>query len=829
LPFLVPDSDIVSAIDAPPTPLVLPAPDGRYLLLIGYQAHPPVALLARESLSLAGLRLDPVLRGRQRTRRFTGLSVLRVSDGTEVPLRLPPDAQVSVPAWAPDGERCAFTIDEPDGIGVWIGDVRTAEAHQVPGLRVSDVLGAEPPTLGGTVGWSRDSRSLLALGVPGGTPAAQAGAGAGAGAEAQAQAAARAEAPGRPGGAAGAAGTPGRPGTSAPIEPRIEETSGKQSQMATFQNMLRTPADEDRFEQLATTVPVRVDPATGAVAELGPAGLYQLLKESPDGQFLLVYRLQRPFSFRVPYSYFARRTEVWTAAGKLVTVLADLPVSDEVPRMGVPTGPRRVSWDESAPARLIWAEALDGGDPVAPAEHRDAIRCQAAPFETAPRLAFKVANRCLGWLSMESPGTLLLTEHDRDRRWLTTWLCDLAAPERNRIIFDLAEDDAYADPGSPLTRLRPDGRNTVLQDGPAIYLAGEGATPDGERPFLHRHDLETGETTGLFLCPPDAYEMVAGFVDDRRDQIVIWHESPSEPPNLRVIDLGVPAAGSLAAPAHRSLTSWPDPHPALTGIGKRLIVTDRGDGVQLSGMLYLPTDYDPARDGRLPLVLWAYPDDYGSPDTAGQVRDSSQRFTRLTASDPAWFVLSGHAVLANATMPVIGDPETKNDTYIEQITAAAAAHIRALADLGIADPARVATAGHSYGAFMTANLLAHTDLFAAGIARSGAYNRTLTPFGFQTERRSFWEAPGVYDRVSPFRYADRITAPILLVHGAEDANSGTFPIQSERLFQAIQGSGGTARLVILPHENHGYLARESVLHVLAEQIDWLRRWLGQES
>jgi dipeptidyl aminopeptidase/acylaminoacyl peptidase len=277
---------------------------------------------------------------------------------------------------------------------------------------------------------------------------------------------------------------------------------------------------------------------------------------------------------------------------------------------------------------------------------------------------------------------------------------------------------------------------------------------------------------------------------------------------------------------HRALTRWPDPHPALTGIGRRLITTDRGDGVQLSGMLYLPSGYDPARDGSLPLVLWAYPNDYGSPDTAGQVRDSSQRFTRLTASDPAWFVLSGHAVLANATMPVIGDPETKNDTYIEQITSAAAAHIRALADAGIADPARVAAAGHSYGAFMTANLLAHTDLFAAGIARSGAYNRTLTPFGFQTERRSFWEAPSVYDQVSPFRFADRISAPILLVHGADDANSGTFPIQSERLFQAIQGSGGTARLVILPHENHGYLARESVLHVLAEQIAWLRRWLG---
>jgi dipeptidyl aminopeptidase/acylaminoacyl peptidase len=302
---------------------------------------------------------------------------------------------------------------------------------------------------------------------------------------------------------------------------------------------------------------------------------------------------------------------------------------------------------------------------------------------------------------------------------------------------------------------------------------------------------------------------------------VIWRESPAEPPNLWLVPLGDPRPA-----AARRLTAWPDPHPQLTGMGKRLVSTDRGDGVLLSGMLHTPPGYDPARDGPLPLVIWAYPYDFGSGRTAGQVRGSSTRFTWLTGGDPAWFVLRGYAVLADATMPVIGDPETKNDTYIEQITAAAAAHVKALTEAGVADPARVAVGGHSYGAFMTANLLAHTDLFGAGIARSGAYNRTLTPFGFQNERRSYWEVPEVYDRVSPFRYADRISTPILLVHGADDANSGTFPVQSERLFQAIGGNGGTARLVILPLENHGYVARESVLHVLAEQFAWLDRWLG---
>jgi dipeptidyl aminopeptidase/acylaminoacyl peptidase len=781
LSFLTPDADVVSIIDAAPTPLASPSPTEQFAILLHYQAHPPIAMLARPRLSLAGLRLDPQIAGRQRTRRFTGLSVLRISDGSERPLVLPEGAQVSVPVWAPDGLRFAFTVDEPDGIGVWTGDVSAgSDPVQVPGLRVRDVLGAEPPGLGGAVRWSRDGRSLYVLGSP---------------------------------------QEDERGGSAASIEPRVSEVAGKKSQMATFQDLLTSPSEEDLFEALATTAPLRVDPKTGATTRLGADGLYQYIGESPDGTHLLVYRLQRPFSFRVPYGYFARRVEVWSRAGDLVRIVADLPVSDEVPRMGVPTGPRQVSWDERAPATLIWTEALDGGDPVAPAEHRDAIMRQHAPFSAEPDLAFRVAHRCLDWANLDEPGAMLLTEHDRDRRWLTTWLCYPAEPDKNTVVFDLAEDDSYADPGVPMMRLNPDGTRTIRQDGSAIFLRGEGATPEGERPFLDRRDLRTGTTTRLLQSPADAHEAALCFVAGRTDEAVIWHESTAEPPNLWVV-----ALTGDATP--RQLTSWPDPHPWLTGMRKQLVSTDRGDGVQLSGLLHTPPGYDPDSDGPLPLVIWAYPHDFGSAGTAGQIRGSSTRFTRLTASDPAWFVLRGYAVLANATMPVIGDPETKNDTYIEQITAAATAHIKGMTAAGVADPARVAVGGHSYGAFMTANLLAHTDLFATGIARSGAYNRTLTPFGFQTERRSYWEVPEIYDRVSPFRYADQITAPILLLHGADDANSGTFPVQSERLFQAIGGNGGTAKLVILPLESHGYLARESVLHVLAEQFSWLDRWLG---
>jgi dipeptidyl aminopeptidase/acylaminoacyl peptidase len=781
VPYSTPGADVTPIIDAPPTPFTYMAPGGRFLALVHHESHPPITMLARPYLALAGMRVDPRLGARRRMRRLTGLSVVLTADGSERHLSLPPESQVGPPIWAPDGRRFAFSLDRADGVGLWIADAVTGEAAPVPGLTIRDVLGGDTSATGGTIRWSRDGRSLLVLTAPDGPLALP----------------------------------------EPPIEPQTDETAGKHSQMATYTDLLRTPTDEDAFEALATTVPCRVDPVTGDRQVLGPPGLYQSLNDSPDGTHLLVHRLQRPFSFRVPWSLFARRVEVLDGAGTPVAVIADLPVSDEVPRQGVPAGPRLVSWEERAPASLVWAEALDGGDPVTPAEHRDRVVWLRAPFTGEPAKVVDTRHRCLGWYDLDQPNQLLLTEHDRDRRWLTTWLLDLTAPDDSRVIFDLSMDDAYGDPGAPLVALRPDGRRTVLNDGESIYLRGDGATPDGDRPFFDRFDLVTRTAVRLHESPPGSVEHVLGFTGEDQAEVIIWHESPAEPPNL--------LAAALDGSRPRPLTAWPDPHPQLTPIAKHLITHDRGDGVILSGMLHLPPGHDPARDGRLPLVLWAYPFDFGTADTAGQVRGSSSEFTRLTALGPVAFVLRGYAVLADATMPVIGDPETMNDTYLEQITAAAAAHIRALDEAGIIDPGRVVVGGHSYGAFMTANLLAHTGLFAAGIARSGAYNRTLTPFGFQTERRSFWEAPDVYDRVSPFRYADQIAAPLLLIHGEQDSNSGTYPIQSQRLFDAIRGNGGTARLVILPHESHAYLARESVLHLLAEQFQWLERWLPPEA
>jgi dipeptidyl aminopeptidase/acylaminoacyl peptidase len=384
------------------------------------------------------------------------------------------------------------------------------------------------------------------------------------------------------------------------------------------------------------------------------------------------------------------------------------------------------------------------------------------------------------------------------------------------LVEDRSVRDRYGDPGRLVTVLDARGQRIVRQDGNWVYRTGPGDSPAGARPFLHRHDLEKNEVQRVWRAAPGSYESVDRVIAADATgalEFVSVYESPTEPPNWRLRRL----------PANEvvTLTEFTDPTPQLRGIQKQLLTYEREDGVQLSATLYLPAGHEPGK--RLPLVVWAYPLEYNDPATAGQVSGSPFRFTRIRGASQLFFLTQGYAVMDDATMPIVGDPATMNDTFVEQIVASARAAIAKAAALGVADPERVGVGGHSYGAFMTANLLAHSELFAAGIARSGAYNRTLTPFGFQSERRTLWEAPEVYTAISPFLHAESIDEPLLLIHGEQDSNSGTFPIQSERMFQALKGLGGTCRYVVLPGEGHGYVARESVLHTLAEMIEWFDR------
>jgi dipeptidyl aminopeptidase/acylaminoacyl peptidase len=425
-----------------------------------------------------------------------------------------------------------------------------------------------------------------------------------------------------------------------------------------------------------------------------------------------------------------------------------------------------------------------------------------------------------GGIEWGENGIALIRDYDRDRRWSRTFLIDINKPGAPpRLIWERSIRDRYKDPGAPLQHTLENGRRIMWQQHDAIFLAGAGASPKGEFPFLDRYDLNSGKSERLFQSADKEYETVVALVSPDGTKFITRHESPTEPPNYFVRSSATGAAGGQG----RELTKFPDPQPQLHGISKQLIRYKRDDGVQLSFTLYLPPNYK--RGDRLPTIVWAYPLEFNDAATAGQVTGSPYHFTTITGISHLFLLTQGYAILDNATMPVVGDPETMNNTYVEQIVASAKAAIDKAVEMGVTDRHRVGVGGHSYGAFMTANLLAHSDLFQAGVARSGAYNRTLTPFGFQSERRTLWEAPQMYIKVSPFMEADKIRRPILLIHGMADDNSGTFPIQSERMYQAIKGNGGTVRYVQLPYEAHGYLARESTEHTLWEMVTWFDKWV----
>ena len=769
--YKVPPKDIVSILDAPLPPHVAVNPRGGALLLVEFEPNPPLALLAAPILRLAGVRIDPAISALQRTLRYTGISVQPLGGAPPRRVALPVGARIGFPAWSHDGRRFAFTRDLADGVELWVGDAASATARPVGNLRVTDVLG--PPFR-----WVGEGQRLIVRTVP---PSR--------------------DAPPRP--------------PRIPSGPAVDETAGKQSQLPTYQDLLKTQFDELLFEHYGRSQLMLMDAATSKLSPLGTPGLLLDATLSPDGRHVLVTRLRRPFSHRVLYSNFTRSIEVWDMTGARVATVADLPVTDEIPRHGVSTGPRNVAWQPLLPATLVWREALDGGDPVRKVPRRDRLMALDAPFKGTPRELLQAKGRINGLDWMSRPNALLMTEFDRDRRWTTTTLLDLANPAAGKVVFDRSVNDAYNDPGNPVHEVRANGDRVVLQDGNAIYLSGSGASEAGERPFLDALDLDSLGKTRLQQSEEGVYERFVSFQKkDSRAQILTRRESRAEPPNLHLVD--------LANGARRQFTDYRDPAPQLQRVRRELIRYTRADGVPLSGMLYLPPGY--AAGTRLPVLVWAYPREYSDADTAGQTRGSPNRFAIPSGDSPVLLALRGYAVLMNATMPIVGNPETMNNTYIEQIAANAKAAVDKLDEMGVADRARIVVGGHSYGAFMTANLLAHTDLFVAGIARSGAYNRSLTPFGFQNERRSYWEAPELYQKISPFTHANRINEPLLLVHGEADNNTGTYPIQSERLFEAIRGNGGTARLVMLPHESHGYRARESVLHVLAEMIEWADRW-----
>jgi dipeptidyl aminopeptidase/acylaminoacyl peptidase len=778
-PYRTPPPALKAIADAPRPPQVVPGPRRDLLALVAQPGLPGIEVVAQEELKLGGTRIHPRSFSSSQFVFGDDLWLVEVESGRELRLEgLPRPLAIASLQWSPDQRYIAFNQVEPaKGVNaLWLVDVATRKARLLTERPLNSVTDRG-------FAWMPDGRALLAS-----LRAADSGA------------------------------LPA--GDGVPAGPNIQASvgSGEVRSLRTYQDLLTAPLDARRFAYLVRNQPalVRID---GRVEALGKPDTFIRLSPAPDGRHLLTERITTPYSYRVPYRMFPRVIEVRDLRGAVVHTVATLPAVEGLPtgNDAVPEGVRNVSWRSDAPATLVWAEAADGGDPSRAAEVRDIVYLQAAPFTTQPQVLARLASRYRG-VQWGRGDLALLHEFWWRDRWQRQWLVQPDRPQAQaRLLHEGSAQDRYNDPGDAVMVPDANGNSVLLTtpDGGSLYRIGAGASPEGDRPFLDRQSLADGTTERLFRSSAPYYELPLAVLDPEARRVLTQRESPDSPPNLHVRDL-------QGDSGPRALTRFPHPIPQLREMQKELIRYSRSDGVELTATLYLPPGHDPARDGPLPLLMWAYPTEFRSAEAASQVTTSPYRFNAVSHWGPLAYLASGYAVLDNPSMPIVGEGEVEpNDTYVAQLVASAQAAVDEVVRRGVADRGRIAVGGHSYGAFMTANLLAHTRLFRAGIARSGAYNRSLTPFGFQAEERNFWQAGDTYAAMSPFNHADKIRAPLLLIHGEQDNNSGTFPMQSERMYAAVSGLGGTVRLVMLPNESHGYRARESIYHMLAETHDWL--------
>ena len=776
--YQTPARAMVDMIDAPLIPQTALSPTRDWLMLQERPALPSIGELAQPELRLAGQRINPRNNDQSRKGTSTAIKLVKIADQSEKTITgLPPETKIGDARWSPDGRRIAFSVVKENSVDLYIADASNgAQARRLTDRALNGALGR-------AFAWQNDSKSLLANFVP------------------------------------FTRGAPPKPSL-APTSPTIQENLGKRNASPTYQDLLKNAHDEQLFDYYGSSelLSVSLDGKTTPIA----SGVIRSFQPSPNGEFVLVQTVRRPYSYAVPMANFPLRTEIRDArdpdAGSLIKVLSDLALTeDEEPDAdAVRKGPRQYVWRSDAAATIIWAQQIEG--------RRNGLGDQlfslSAPFDTEPQLLAKLDLRFQAAYWGRNDVALII-EGSRKARRVVTWQVSPDDPTRAAVkLFDRSSEDRYGDPGTPLTEADSRGARVLnfSPDGKAIYLMGQGASTEGDRPFVDRYQLESHEIKRLFRSEPPYYDMpIALFDTGPTLKLLLQRESAADAPNIHIRDL---ASGALQA-----VTRYATPKNPLASATKEVIRYKRRDGVELSATLYLPTNYK-KEDGPIPLLMWAYPREFRSAEAAGQVTSSPHRYLRPSFSGPLPFLTQGYAVLDNPTMPIIGDNGREpNDSYLPQLIASAEAAVNEVVRRGVADRSKIAVGGHSYGAFMVANLLAHTKLFAAGIAESGAYNRTLTPFGFQAEDRTFWKARDVYSQMSPFNFADQIKTPMLMIHGEADSNTGTFPLQSERLYQAIRGLGGTVRLVMLPHEDHGYRARESVLHRLWESQRWLDKYL----
>ncbi len=771
-----PAQEIIDIVDAAPSPGGRLSPDGEMLLITNYPALPDITDVAADQLKLAGRRINPANYTVSQARYISSLELIDVSSGDTLNINgLPTDLKALGAAWSPNGDYIAIAQQTPKTVQLWLVDVDSASAKLWSNTPLNAVWGPR-------LEWRHDSSGVYSYTVAEGlTKPAQ---------------------------------------KTVPTGPVITESAGRTAPGRTYQDLLQNKQDEALFDYFFTSQ-ISFFEVDGDAQKVGPQAIYSGLSVSPDDNYLLTSAIHRPYSYAVPYYRFPETTQVWTTSGENVYTVVDQPLADNLPIAfdAVVQGRRSISWRNDADATLVWAQATDQGDPAVDAQIRDQVFQQAAPFKQEPTKLLDLSKRFGRLLAADAQNVLVWERWwaDRDEK---LWLVDATGERQPKLVWERSWEDRYNDPGQPFT-VQHDGRNLLYLNDGKMLLTGNGASSEGDRPFIDSYDLSSQESQRLWRSEAPYYERPRGLIDAEEMTFLMQREGVNDPADFFVRDID---DSKLTA-----LTETPHPMPHTQGISRELITYTREDGLAMSAELYLPANYDKEKDGPLPTIVWAYPREYKSSAAAAQISGSPYEFVRISYWAPQYLATQGYAVLDSATMPIVGEGDARpNDSFIEQLVMNGKAAIQAGAELGVTDPERVALGGHSYGAFMTANMLAHSDLFATGIARSGAYNRSLTPFGFQREERTVWDDTDLYIGMSPFFHADKINEPLLMIHGANDNNSGTFPMQSERLYQAIKGLGGTSRLVMLPHESHGYRARESVLHMLWEQTRWLDLYLKDQ-
>ena len=774
LQYQKPSKEILDLVDVTLAPTTLVDDAQQNMMLLFRDNYKSIEDLSKEELRLAGLRIDPTTNIGSRVTYYSDLQVQRVGSKDSLTIKgMPETPRLTNFTWSPNQRYMAFTHTAKMGVELWVLDIEAAEARKLFDKPIN-------ANMGDTLNWNADSSSLLVKVVPKDRKNLI------------------------------------DTSVAVPTGPTISVSDGKKAQNRTYQDLLKNKNDEFNFEQLARSEIYKV-PLKGKASPWLASGMYGDVSVSPAGDYVMVEEYKPPFSYLVTYQRFGHSINLYNKKGKLVKTLIDVPLIEDLPQgfMAVRTGPRDVQWRNDKPNTIVYAEALDRGDPEVEVTHRDKLMQLEAPFNGEAEQILKTEDRFYRFI-WNDDSVAIAMDYWWNTRNIKTYLFSPDQSQSAQIISNRSYQDKYSDPGNFVTRKNGYFKDVLAVEGNNAFLLGDGFTPEGQFPFLDKLDLETLETSRVYKSAyTDKFEDLRDF-NIKNDRLLVRIESKRDYPNYYFRNL---KNNTLT-----QLTHFENPFESIQNVKKEVITYKRNDGLDLTGTLYLPTNYEQGK--RYPMILWAYPEEFKDKSSAGQNTQNPNRFIYPWYGSPIYWVTKGYVVLDDASFPIVGEgDEEPNDTFRPQLVANAKAAIDALDQKGIIDPARVAVGGHSYGAFMVANLLSHSDLFAAGIARSGAYNRTLTPFGFQSEERHYWDAPEVYYTMSPFMHAEKMKTPLLLIHGEADNNSGTYPMQSERYFNALKGLGAVTRLVMLPKESHGYRAKESVLHTLWEQDQWLEKYV----